>query len=174
MKKRGLLLALAVSFCFAGDVDVAAEAYESGDFQKAFKYYKKACEGGNALGCSNVGLLYVKAEGVKQDYVEAKKYYGKACDGGHATACSTLALVSTYVNAEQNYAKTKEYFEKACEDGDAEACFGIGSLYFEAEGVKQDKQAAKRYYGKACDLGLQKGCDARNALNPRIIEGIYR
>nr|WP_276951674.1 SEL1-like repeat protein [Helicobacter rodentium] len=41
----------------------------------------------------------------------------------------------------------------------------LGYLYFEGKGVRQDYQVAKDYYGKACDLGLQQGCDAYKNLN---------
>jgi TPR repeat protein len=45
-----------------------------------FEEYKKACNGGKALGCYNIGISYAKGQGVKQDKRIAKKYFRIACD----------------------------------------------------------------------------------------------
>lgn len=49
-------------------------------FSKAAILFQKACDGGNALGCNNLGFMYANGQGVKQDYARAKQLYGKACD----------------------------------------------------------------------------------------------
>ena len=38
-------------------------------------------------------------------------------------------------------------------------------MYDNGEGVRQDKKRAKEYFGKACDGGLQIGCDNYKILN---------
>ena len=40
------------------------------------KSLKKDCNGGNASVCYNLGVMYVKGEGVKQDKSKAKKLFG--------------------------------------------------------------------------------------------------
>lgn len=42
---------------------------------------------------------------------------------------------------------------------------GIGYMYNEGLGVRQNKSTAKEYFGKACDNGLQQGCEAYKELN---------
>ena len=49
--------------------------------------------------------------------------------------------------------------------GYADACFNLGVLYYDGKGVRQDKGAAKEYFGKACDLGNQGGCNNYKILN---------
>ena len=44
--------------------------------------------------------------------------------------------------------------------GDAKGCYRLGNLYREGEGVRQNDNKAMEFFGKACDLGEQKGCDA--------------
>ena len=61
----------------------------AGDYQQ----YKNACDGGNARGCFNLGLMYYKGRGVKQDDFKAKELYGKACDGGCAGGCYNLGFM---------------------------------------------------------------------------------
>ena len=46
-------------------------------------------------------------------------------------------------------------------------CFGLGFLYKNGQGVRQDFSTAKQYYGKACDLGFQIGCNWYRKLNER-------
>jgi len=70
----------------------------SQDKVKAAQYYKKACDGGEARGCYNLGVMYYNGEGVSQDKVKAAQYYKKACDGGNARGCYNLGIL--YENGE--------------------------------------------------------------------------
>jgi TPR repeat protein len=49
--------------------------------------FKKACDGGFAQGCFNLGLMYAKGMGVRQNRTIAKEYFGKACDLGYQRGC---------------------------------------------------------------------------------------
>lgn len=52
-----------------------------------------------------------------------------------------------------------EKLAQDCDLNDSVACYNLGVLYKKGQGVKQNLKRAKDYYGKACDLGLQQGCD---------------
>ncbi|WP_258403856.1 hypothetical protein [Moraxella ovis] len=41
----------------------------------------------------------------------------------------------------------------------------MGALHHNGEGVRQNKSTAKEWFGKACELGNQDGCDAYRKLN---------
>ena len=56
-------------------------------------------------------------------------------------------------------------FEDLAKKGDAKAQYNLGIMYDNGEGVRQDKKRAKEYFGKACDGGLQIGCDNYKILN---------
>jgi TPR repeat protein len=43
----------------------------------AVKFYLKACDLNDDNGCSNLGLMYEKGKGVKQDDFKALKFYLK-------------------------------------------------------------------------------------------------
>lgn len=49
--------------------------------------------------------------------------------------------------------------------GDAQAQLALGLRYATGQGVRQDIVIAKEWFGKACDNGLQQGCDAYRELN---------
>lgn len=54
-----------------------------------------------------------------------------------------------------------EFFRKSAEQNHAEVQLHLGHLY----ALNKDFKQAKEWYGKACDNGLQKGCDAYKELN---------
>ena len=66
-----------------------------------------------------------------------------------------------------DYQKAVELFKKDCDSGNAKGCYNLGVSYNNGRGVKQDFSIAKQYYGKACDLGLQLGCDDYRRLNEK-------
>ena len=66
-----------------------------------------------------------------------------------------------------DYQKAVQLLQKACDSREAVGCFGLGLLYQNGQGVRQNFSTAKQYYGKACDLGIQKGCDLYRKLNER-------
>lgn len=63
----------------------------------------------------------------------------------------------------QDYHEAREIFKKACDMDSGmdsgRACLYLGALYGDGQGVRQNLSTAKQYLGKACDLGIQIGCD---------------
>lgn len=63
-----LLLIVAVAFGQALMADMVKEglsAREQGNYTKAIVLFKKACDRGNAAGCSNLGDMYAEGQGIK-------------------------------------------------------------------------------------------------------------
>ena len=88
MKRILVLLVVLFSIGFSKDLtELGNEAYNKGDYQKAAQLYQKACDGGGAEGCYNLGVCYEDGQGVKQNFSTAKQYYGKACDLGLQLGC---------------------------------------------------------------------------------------
>jgi hypothetical protein len=52
---------------------------------------KKACDGGEMKGCTNLGVDYDSGEGVPMDVVRAAALYKQACDGRHMKGCYNRA-----------------------------------------------------------------------------------
>ena len=53
---------------------------------------------------------------------------------------------------------------KVAEQGYAHAQYSLGVMYDKGEGVRQNYSKAKEWYGKACNSGLQLGCDRYNEI----------
>lgn len=65
-----------------------------------------------------------------------------------------------------DFFKANKYFEILCHKwNDAVGCFFLGLSYVEGQGVRKNLSTAKQYYGKACDLGNQAGCDSYKLLH---------
>lgn len=92
------------------------------------------------------------------------------CDN-EARSCFFVGLA--YEGIEQ-YKQAFEYYEKGClkDDGYFQnpSCFNLAWLYYQGKGVRQDKVVAKKYFGKACDLGEEKGCNNYRILNEQGVK----
>jgi len=66
------------AFCtFLGD---AADAVPKDDV-KAFQFYKRACEGGDQIGCASVSQMYAKGAGVRKDAAQAAAFWRRSLAG---------------------------------------------------------------------------------------------
>lgn len=141
--------------------------------KEALYWYKTACytEDYPSLGCYYAARMYVKGEGVEQDYFPAVDMFKKACDENHYEACNELAILYDIgKGARQDYKKANELYLKAC-NGPKEktelnsilrskvACYNLGIQHENGNGTKKSIELALKYYGMACDMKNQTGCD---------------
>lgn len=149
------------NIAFAGDSELCASEYAQGAYESAFRCYEKACSQNDGPSCFYLGGLYEDGRGVKQDIQQAKTYKEKACSLNYAASCFWRG--EAYLNGRgvrQDYQRAKNYHEKACSLLNfGWSCMRLGTL------SKVNKKVSKEYYGKACDLGLQEGCDEYRKLN---------
>jgi tetratricopeptide (TPR) repeat protein len=69
-----------------------SESYEAGDFDKAFDYYTKAAELGNAEAHYRLGRMYGEGVGIEKDKEKAAYHCEKASIVGHPHARFMLAV----------------------------------------------------------------------------------
>ena len=85
MKKVVVLLVCAVVLLMGDKSDT--------QLPSAVELYKKACDGGNMVGCGNLGIMYADGNGVEEDFSKAAKLLKKACDGGDMNGCRGLDII---------------------------------------------------------------------------------
>ena len=68
-----LLLAFLFPVPAWADFQAGADANNRGDYATASREFRKLAEQGDAVAQYNLGLLYVKGQGVPQDYVQARQ-----------------------------------------------------------------------------------------------------
>ena len=53
-----------------------------------------------------------------------------------------------------------ELFKKSCNANYGLGCYNVGLMYEYGEGVRQKFSTAREYFGYACDLKVEDGCEA--------------
>ena len=99
----------------------------------------KLAEQGYARAQSNLGLMYVRGEGVQQDYKTAVMWYTKAAKQGDADAQDNLGRA--YANGwgvPENDKTAVMWYTKAAEQGHARAQTVLGTMYANGEGVPEN------------------------------------
>ena len=102
----------------------------------------------------NLGGMYSKGVGVKQDHKEAVEWIRKAAAQGHAVAQFNLGFrYDAGKGVKQDLKEAVMWFRKAAEQGDAGAQYNLGQMYDNGRGVKQDHKEAVMWYRKAAEQG---------------------
>jgi TIR domain/Sel1 repeat len=140
--------------------DQGLSAYKSGNFPLAADLYHKACDRGNRLGCTDLGLMYYNGEGVAKDLNRAADLFQHSCDANGAAACTNLGVM--YVRGEgvaKDRKRAADLFKRACDGGGALGCTKLGLMYARGENGTRDENRAADLYKGACDQGNAQGCN---------------
>ena len=108
MRQRLLLAVVLVGLLSCQDVERA---------------YREACEGGDMLGCNELGVLYGTGEGVTKDLEHAAILYQRACDGGEMWGCVNLGtMYGTGEGVTRDRPRAIELYQQACDGGQNWGC----------------------------------------------------
>ena len=136
------------------------------DLQKAFKFYKKACDGGHALSCFGLGGFYHEGKVVAKDDKKALEFFERACDTGYESGCTMAAIMrgdaADITNASAQY-------KKDCDSKDDIFACGLFAVFMEGK----DNNEAAKYYKKACELG-KNSSDPALQNSPRFNDAVKR
>jgi len=81
-------LVIGILCACAGEIN-----YNNNEANKAFTWYKRAAEAGNAIAQFNLGVCYDNGEGVAVNKIEADKWYERAAESGYAPAVDARRLL---------------------------------------------------------------------------------
>lgn len=151
MKKLSVLvIGLCLACSPAQKFDRGLVAYESGDFEKAFRVFHSFAEQGFAVAQYNLGVMYDRGEGTTQNYREAMKWYRHAAKQGHTSAQYNLGIMYTLGDGvPQNYPEAAKWFTKAGMGGYTSAQYNLGVMYRKGEGVPKDEAEAFTWFNMA-------------------------
>src|SRR3954468_13904051 len=121
--------------------------------------YEKACNTGRAAGCYELGVLYVKGQGVAADPPHANQLFELACHGGSAAGCAELGgRYIQKIGGAASDARILDLVRQACDGHNAAGCAHLAFLYATGRGVPRDDGRALSLYQDACDGGDAAGC----------------
>lgn len=126
-------------------------------YAEAKQWYELSAAQDYAPAHYNLGGLYERALGVKQNYKKAHDYYLAAEKDGFNPA--RLALARIYLTGEegieQDIAKAVQYVQDSADDGDIDGMLMLGGLYENGMGVPQNNDMAMAYYKGAQAMGCE-------------------
>ena len=105
---------------------------------------------------NNLGWMYQKGLGVKQDYTKAMFWHLRAARKGDSSAQNNIGWM--YLNGlgvKQDFTIAIFWYRKAANQKDAAAQNNLGWMYSKGLGVKQDHTMALFWYQKAAKQGLE-------------------
>lgn len=99
-------------------------------------------------------------------YADAIHYCNLACNlNNNGNLCALLGAL--YYEQLHDYTRSIRAYEKSCYLKSSMGCFNLAMFYYSGDGVRQNKSIAKEYFGRACDYGLQTGCNNYRDLSKK-------
>ncbi|MGF9914308.1 SEL1-like repeat protein [Paenibacillus ehimensis] len=133
--------------------NLGLEAYDAGDYEKAFYYDTLAAEKGYAPSMNNLAQMYYSQEGYLDDD-KAFYWYEKGAAAGNPYAMNGLGCCYQHgVGTEPDADKALCWFGKAADRGLGLARNNQGAIYYEGQLVPQDLDKALRHYEQGEELG---------------------
>ncbi|MWV63188.1 sel1 repeat family protein [Helicobacter saguini] len=119
----------------------------------AIEYLKKACLSRVLSACKNLGIAFENLNNINN----AKAYYNDGCKFNDVLSCHNLGLL--YAKKLDNENLAMQSFKISCDLFYSKSCYNLAVLYAKNT-QNSNKSKAKYYFDKACDLGLNAGCNA--------------
>jgi len=130
-----------------------------------FEKNKFSCDAGNGEKCHKLGYMYKKGIGTKKSNNNAIEAYRKGCESSHRYTLDACYELGNLYFLRRDYSKAKQLFEHTCNSRMTKGCAGLGDIYLNGWGVKQDTL-------QAIEL-LQKGCKDNSAIACRTLGTLY-
>ncbi|HWT28122.1 MAG TPA: tetratricopeptide repeat protein [Methylophilaceae bacterium] len=149
-----LTLLLCLSNANAATLEDARQAIEAHDFKTASTIYHELADQGDAKAQYNLGLMYSRGDGVKQNYNEALKWYRLSAEQGFAEAQYNAGIILLRPEwVKPDYAESIKWYTKAAEQGHLRSQVALGVAYLRGEVVRYDPEAAQKWFTTAAEQG---------------------
>ena len=132
-------------------------AWNSEDFEKAFRIFEPIAKSGDSEAQVLVGVMLFEGRGTEQNIPASINFLKKSADQNKSEAYTYLGKV--YLTSEppnKNEAEAFQWFKKAAEIGDEEAQYYLGLIYYEGRGIVNDSLEAFKWISAAAELGNAK------------------
>ena len=143
----------------------AVEQYEKGDYMKAFEYWTKAAELGDAWAHYNLALLYQRGEGVEKSRSKKIHHLEEAAIGGHPKARYNLGCDEWHNG---NTERAVKHFIISATQGFDNSMNALVDAYKMGEVSKDELTTALRAHQAAVDATKSPQRDAAEKFMNRI------
>lgn len=130
--------------------DYGEQNWKAKQYDEAFRWLKKAVEGGELGACFYLGVCYELGQGVEADAVKAAEYYTKGLEASsHRVGCSNR-LGAFYYDGEgvpRDYAKAFQLLKWAYDQDNSNnwGSYYLGACYAYGRGTQQDYAQARKF-----------------------------
>ena len=136
---------------------------------QAVAEYREAAEHGDSVAQYNLGVAYIKGEGIAQDKIQAEIWFRKAAEQGFMYAQYNLARMCLFGDGiTKDEAQSVKWYRKAIEQGFAPAQYELGTMYLQGQGVSKDEAKAAEFFLLAAEQGL---AEAQFSLGVMCLKG---
>ena len=147
LRLLAVLLALAPTCAVASGYEAAVKAAETGDFETARHEFAALAASGDPRGENGLGVLYVRGQGLEQDFGRALELFRSAADKGLRAARKNLGeMYAEGVGVTRDDAAALHWFGLAAAQGDADAQFSLGLMHGQGRGVERDYAKAMEWF----------------------------
>ena len=138
---------------FARGVD----AYELGDYRKAYDIWLPFARAGDPTAQHNLGLMWLTGKGVAREPEQAALWFAQAADNGSASAATQLGLMHIRgLGVEKDYDRAAVLLDQAARGGDTLGRYNLALMYEHGLGVRQDAARALDWYRLAARDGHEQ------------------
>jgi hypothetical protein len=118
-------------------------------------YFQEGAEAGDPDAELQLGILYAKGEGVKQDYETAGKWFRAAADRGVARAQYDLGvLYERGRGVPLDLTEAANWYLKGAQGGHPLAQYNLAVCYIKGQGIRQDTAEGALWYRRAATQGV--------------------
>lgn len=130
-----------------------ATMVEESDRPLANFFYERACDGGEAVGCTNIASAYREGTGVPKDIARSVQISIQACEMGSGHGCSAAAWAySGGYGVKRDDRETLRYADLGCSMGDAQGCAYLTTLYAANPKLSPSEAHIKSVIQRTCEL----------------------
>lgn len=135
------------------------------EYDSAAKWYQKGVDGKYGPAFRELGILYLKGNGVQKDEEKAFELFNSA---GERTSDIPFWLGNCFydgIGCSQDYEEAMRMFQLGSEEQEDSYCqLYIARMYRDGKGVDKDIDAAKEWYEKAAENGNKTADEELNEL----------
>lgn len=111
-----ILVMIGSSSVIAGNLEDGIDEYKKNNYLHALELLRPIAEGGNVTAQGLLGRMYLRGEGVAQDYREAVKWHRLAAEQGDVYSQYNLASSYYYgMGVNKNYQEAAKWYRLAAE-----------------------------------------------------------
>ncbi len=148
-----LILALGTSTAgtaMADDLAKAIQHLRAGEYAQAHQLIKPIAESGNPVAQRNLGIMYLRGDGIPRDETQGRAWLTRSANAGDAPAMNELGVLYYFGHGmEKDYVQALAWFSKAAALDHPESQSFLGDLYRFGRAVPKDYRKAVRWYEKS-------------------------